>query len=202
MAFGYFESSKNMHLLIEAFHRVKKRIPGARLWLGAYARHSNPQTLAYRERCLRLIKKFNLENYIRVEERMIPETEVKQVLGSADVVCLVYKEDTRSSSGVLHLAMGLGKAVAASRIPKFHELSEVADELLVSPWSVRELSSLIERLILDPSFRDAIEESIRDYAVKTAWPAVAETHLSAYKQLLKTRSKNYTLPLPTALEVA
>jgi len=200
MAFGYFESSKNMHLLIEAFRRVRKRIPGTRLWLGGYVRHSNPRTLAYRERCLGLIKKYNLENYIRVEERMIPETEVKQVLGAADVVCLVYKEDTRSSSGVLHLAMGLGKAVAASRIPKFHELSEVADELLVSPWSVRELSSLIERLILDRSFRSAIEKDIRDFALKTAWPAVAGTHLSAYKQLLKTRSKNYTLP--TALEVA
>lgn len=131
---------------------------------------------------------------------MIPETEVKQVLGAADVVCLVYKEDTRSSSGVLHLAMGLGKAVAASRIPKFHELSEVADELLVSPWSVRELSSLIERLILNRSFRNTIEKSIRDYAVKTAWSAVAETHLSAYERLLKTRSKKHALP--TLLEVA
>lgn len=193
MAFGYFESSKNTHLLIEAFHRVRKHIPEARLWLGAYVRHSNPQTLAYRERCLRLIKKYNLENYICVEDRMIPETEVKCVLGAADVVCLVYKEDTRSSSGVLHLAMGLGKAVAASRIPKFNELSEVADELLVSPWSVRELSSLLERLISDHSFRNAIEKGVRDYALKTAWPAVAETHLAAYLQLLDTQSKNYTL---------
>jgi glycosyltransferase involved in cell wall biosynthesis len=200
MAFGYFESSKNMHLLIEAFHRVKKRIPGARLWIGAYVRHSNPQTLAYRERCLRLIKKFNLENYICIEDRMIPEREVKRVLGAADIVCMVYKEDTRSSSGVLHLAMGLGKAVVASRIPKFHELSEVADELLVSPWSVRELSSILERLILDHSFRNAIEKGIRDYALQTTWPAVAETHLAAYRRLLETQLKNYTFP--TAIEVA
>jgi hypothetical protein len=96
--------------------------------------------------------------------------------------------------------MGLGKAVVASRIPKFHELSEVADELLVSPWSVRELSSILERLILDHSFRNAIEKRIRDYALQTTWPAVAETHLAAYRRLLETQLKNYTLP--TAIEVA
>lgn len=191
MAFGYLEKSKNIHLLIEAFRQLKRRIPGANLWLGGYVRFSTPQTLAYRERCLKLIKTYNLEKDINFEYRMITETEVEHVLGAADVVCLVYKEDTRSSSGVLHLAMGLGKAVVASRTPKFHELSEVADEVLVSPSSVRELYSILERLLLDKSFRSSIQQRVRDYAIKTSWFAVANTHMSVYKRLLGISNSSY-----------
>ncbi len=185
VAFGYFERSKNLLVLIEAFRRVKAHVPSAKLWLGGYVRFLAPRTLAYREQCLRLIEAHGLSDDVVFTDRMTPEEQVPQVLAAADVACFVYNEDTHSSSGALHLAMGQGKAVVASRIPKFQELAEVSDEILVNPRSVGELSRLLKRLLLDEPFRRSIEQRVRLYAQHTAWPSVARTQRAIYDRLLE-----------------
>jgi hypothetical protein len=114
---------------------------------------------------------------------MIPEEQVAQVLAAADIACFIYNEDTHSSSGALHLAMGLGKPVIASRIAKFQELGEVSDEILVNPRSIGELSRVLTRLLLDEPFQQYIKERVHSYAQKTAWPSVARQHALLYERL-------------------
>lgn len=185
VAFGYFEISKNILLLIEAFRRVKTRVPNAKLWLGGYIRFPEMRIQAYRNQCLKLIEKYQLKDDIVFSEQVTPEAQVPYILGAADTVCFVYREDTRSSSGALHLAMGLGKAVVASRIPKFHELTEVADEVMVCPRSARELYWILSRMLLDETFRRSIEERVQSYANQTAWPNIALNHKAIYDQVTK-----------------
>ena len=84
----------------------------------------------------------------------------------------------------LHLALGFDKPVVAARIPKFQEIADVADELLVNPRSPRELSRLLVRLLTDERFRTAVQQDLRSLAVKTAWPSVAREHLRMYRHLL------------------
>jgi hypothetical protein len=115
---------------------------------------------------------------------MVPEEQVTTVLAAADIACFVYDEDTHSSSGALHLAMGLGKPVVASRIPKFQELAEVSDEVLVNPRSTGELHRLLTRLLLDEPFRLYIKQRVRSYAQRTAWSSVARQHATIYDRLL------------------
>ena len=187
MAFGYLEQSKNLLLLIEAFRQLKMHVPKAKLWLGGYVRFPTSQTRAYWDRCLRLIETAALKDDIFFSDMLLPEEKVPQLLAAADVACFVYNEDTRSSSGALHLAMGLSKAVVASRIPKFQELSEVSDEILVNPLSARELSHLLSRLLLDEQFHLYIRQRVASYAQRTAWPSVAQQHWTLYNQLLSVQ---------------
>lgn len=184
VAFGYLEESKNLHVLIKAFRLLKTRVSDAKLWLGGYVRFPTKKALAYRNRCLRLIEAYNLKEDVIFSEGLLPEDQVPQLLSAADVACFVYNEDTHSSSGALHLAMGLGKAVVASRIPKFQELAEVSNEILVNPSSTRELSQLLGRLLSDEKFHQYIKQRVAVYARQTAWSSVAQQHLTLYDQLL------------------
>ena len=185
LAFGDpFKLSKNLLVLIEAFRRVKARIPSAKLWLGGYVRFPMPQALAYKTRCLRLIEAHGLGDSVIFTDTMVPEEQVPCVLAAADVGCFIYDEDTHSSSGALHLAMGLGKPVVASRIAKFQELAEVSDEVLVNPRSTGELYRLLTRLLLDEPFRLYIEQRVRSYAQRTAWSSVARQHTAIYDRLV------------------
>jgi glycosyltransferase involved in cell wall biosynthesis len=186
LAFGYFERSKNLILLIKAFRKVKTKVPEAKLWLSGYVRGNSSVALRYRDRCLKLIKESGLEGDVIVASKLIPEEQVPKVLTAADIACFVYNEDTHSSSGALHLAMGLGKPIVASRIPKFHELSEVSDEILVNPTSVRELHQLLIRMLIDEPFRQYIKQRIQAYALRTSWSCVAQQHKATYDRLLST----------------
>lgn len=189
LAFGYLEPSKNLLLLIKAFRRVKACVPRAKLWLGGYVRFHSPKALDYRARCLRFIEKNGLENDVIFNDKMIPEEQVSHVLTAAEVACFVYNEDTHSSSGALHLAMGLGKAIVASRIPKFQELAEeVSDEILVNPRSAGELFQLLTRLLIDEPFRQYVKQRVWSYAQRTAWSCVAQQHRAIYDGLVSLRN--------------
>jgi len=182
--FGYFEPSKNFHLLIEAFKNLKKHISGVKLWLGGYIRYPSTEVLRYKSRCLKIIKNYHLEQDVIFNDAPLLEDKLECLIAASDVTCFVYNEDTHTSSAALHLAMGQGKALIASRISKFNELSEVSDEILINPNSVRELTALLKRLLLDKHFSNYIQNKVKLYAEKTAWHTVALQHEQTYRQLI------------------
>jgi glycosyltransferase involved in cell wall biosynthesis len=185
VSFGYFTRSKNLHVLINAFRRVKAKVPRARLWLGGHMKSTTREELAYRARCVRLIQDAGLREAVTFSSAFVDDEDLTLLLGAADICCFPYEEDTRSVSGAFHLALGSGNPVVASRIPKFQELGDVMDELLVNPRSDRELSGLLLRLLLDDAFRTATRKNLLTYAMETAWPRVACEHLAVYRELIR-----------------
>ena len=113
----------------------------------------------------------------------VPDEDVTTLLAGADVACFVYDEDTRSSSGALHRAVGCGVPVVASRIPKFDEVGEIADELLVNPRSPAEVARLLVRILSDGDFRAYAHARSDRFAAATSWDRVARDHLSLYREL-------------------
>ena len=183
VAFGYFEPSKNALVLIEAFRKVKRQVPDTKLWIGGFVRYPNSETLEYRSKCEALVHRLGLTNDVTLANCSVPEQRVPDVLGAADVACFIYDEDTRSASGALHRAIGLGRAVVASRIPKFHEVSFFSDETLVNPQSASEAARVLVRLLQDSSFRQAVEQRTLDYAEQTTWSTIARRHLLIYNEV-------------------
>ncbi len=187
VSFGYFARSKNLQMLIRAFKRVNAQFPTAKLWLGGHIRARTPDAIAYATKCKQMLKDHRLDRDVILSEDFSDDDRLSKVLAAADICCFAYDEDTRSVSGALHTAMGFGKVVVASRIPKFHELTNIADEVLVNPRRPRELSRLIARILTDKSFREAIKERIQAYAMTTSWTRVAEAHLATYHTCLQRR---------------
>jgi len=121
-------------------------------------------------------------------KKFFPNEDVPYLFASCDVVLFPYYEEDRSASGSLHLAFGAGRPVVASRIPKFEELKEISDELLVLPYNSRGIAQVVLRILKDERFRTYIEERTRAYAQRTSWPEVARRHMQVYHSLLAGRS--------------
>ncbi|GAB1691191.1 glycosyltransferase [Krasilnikovia sp. M28-CT-15] len=182
---GYLRRSKNLEVVIEAFALIAAGRPEARLWVGGYRRDSGTQGLAYLDSCVEKAQRAGIGDQLVVTRDPVSEQVMSAALASADVVFCVYDEDTRSVSGILHRALGAGAIVVASRRPKFQELAEVCDELLVDPGRPVELARLVDRILDDDGFRAAVQAPLRHLALRTAWPVVARAHLDAYTRVAR-----------------
>jgi glycosyltransferase involved in cell wall biosynthesis len=190
VAFGYFEPTKNHHVLIEAFAELRATWPTAQLLVGAHIRHPVPQTVAYLERCERLVSELDLSANVAFLKEPVAEHDVETLLAAADVACFVYDEDTRSSSGALHRAVGCGVPVVAARVAKFTEVSEISDELLVNPRSAGELAQLLKRMLSDGEFCSLMRQRGHAFAKATSWNRVAARHLAIYQRLAQLRGSD------------
>jgi glycosyltransferase involved in cell wall biosynthesis len=180
VGFGFFEESKNYYRLIEAVGELIRDEPAVHLWLGGFVRSPVPKTLRYLEDCKALVQRLGMNGHVTWEDRHLSEERLRTLLAAADVVCFPYAEDTRASSGALHRAIGAGKAVLASRIPKFDEVRAISDELLVNPESPSEMARLLRRLIADDAFRASIQWRVLAFARSTSWQDVGARHLQLY----------------------
>lgn len=108
------------------------------------------------------------------------------VFSAADCCCFLYNEEDRSGSGAIHLALGSGKPIIASRIPKFEEelMENVSDEILCLPNNIQGIAKTIVRIFKDERFTNQIAKSIRQYALDTSWREIAKKHLTIYQRFL------------------
>ncbi|HDH96688.1 MAG TPA: glycosyltransferase, partial [Proteobacteria bacterium] len=186
LMFGFIERSKNIHLVVESLKKIAVKVPDVYLFIaGGLA--PNPQE-SDREYLSLIRKKIDelgpLKSRVNFAGYFFPHQDMPDILASADVVLFPYCSEDRSASGAFHLALGAGKPTVAYRIPKFEELSEVCDELLVLPHNKKGLKRTIVRILTDDGFRTFATEQIERYAEKTSWKNIAKTHLDVYKSLL------------------
>ncbi|HUH07933.1 MAG TPA: glycosyltransferase [Egibacteraceae bacterium] len=185
LAPGYFRRSKNILRLIEAFADVARRVPQAQLWIGGHAREQTPELRRYRRDCEQAAARLGLDGSVRWLPDPIDSASMPTLFQAADVICCAYEEDTWSASGILHMALGAGAPVVASRIPKFSELSGGCDDLLVRPSDPSELADVLIRLLVDDSFRVVSAARLSQLAEQSAWPRVAALHIDAYRRALR-----------------
>lgn len=202
VALGYFEPSKDLLNLLVALREMRSWRPDVRLLVGGYVRQIVPETLDYLNSCRRYIEDFNLRDCVTILPEPLTESAMTDLFAAADIACFVYDEDTRSSSGAMHRALGTGVPIVASRIPKFDELGDLADELLVSPASPMPLARLLRRLIEDDRFRARLSRRTAAFAAQTAWPDMAEKHALLYRALLNPARANPEASPPASRSVA
>jgi glycosyltransferase involved in cell wall biosynthesis len=185
VGFGYFERSKNYPVLIEALPIIHAMLPQTRLILGGHIRYPSDVATSFRSHCEEKINDLGLRAHVDILYDPVPDEHVNALLFAADAACFVYDEDTRSSSGALHRAIGCGVPVIASRIPKFAEVSEISDELLVNPRSPEQVARVLGRLLSDTDFRYHIQRRGEAFARRTSWDCAAARHLTVYRKVIR-----------------
>jgi glycosyltransferase involved in cell wall biosynthesis len=114
--FGYVRKYKGLDILIEAFPKILSQNPNARLLIvGEF--YDDPKEY------FELIKKFKVENKVKVVNQFVPNEEVAKYYQSADVVILPYRSATQS--GILNVAYGFHKPVIVTNVGG---LAEFVDE--------------------------------------------------------------------------
>jgi len=136
----------------------------------------------------RLQKSRETKAIIRLIPRYLTDQELHSLIHEANCVIQPYSQEYYSSSGILHLAAGMGKVLLLSPSPKFKELTsripfcEVRDN---------DYMKRVEKLRTSSELVSEIEREIRSFARETEWSIVASKTHSLYERIA---SNSITIP--------
>ncbi len=181
LMFGFVKKHKCLHIVLEALSKILEKRKDVYFFVGGgVAPQPKEKDREYAEYIDRRIDELGVRENVIYENKFFPNEDVPYLFGASDIVLFPYYEEDRSASGSMHLSLGARKLVIASRIPKFEELKEVCDELLILPYNVDGLAKLILRLIEDSGFRNFVFEKTDEFRRRTSWEEVAREHLKLY----------------------
>ncbi|MCS6830706.1 MAG: glycosyltransferase family 4 protein [Armatimonadota bacterium] len=147
--FGRINAYKGLGVLLEAWERVSKECPAARLIIAGQG-YDLPN---YRERILH-------DPQCVLIDRFVSPHEVAQLFTEASLVVLPYVEATQS--GVLSVAFAFGKPTVVTSVGSLPELvEEGVNGLVVPPRDPEALASAIIRLLRDENLRSRLKEGVR-----------------------------------------
>ena len=182
LMFGFIKQHKCLHIVLEALVEILQQCKDVYLFLaGGLAPSASKKDRDYAQLIDKRIKELGLQKNVLYSNSFFPNEDVPYLFGASDIVLFPYYEKDRSASGSLHLALGAKKFVIASRIPKFEELKEVCDELLVLPYNASGIAKTALRLFQDQEFNQYVLDRIEKFRRRTSWCAVARKHLELYK---------------------
>lgn len=166
--FGAWRKMKGLPLLMEAFDLLAERDPRVRLTI------AGPPVPEEGEAARVLPWAERHGDRVEVRPDYVPLERVPELFGRARVVVLPYLAGYQS--GVVHLAMTMGRAVVASDVGDLP--SAVADGetgVVVPSGDVPALVAALERLLGDPALAERFGAAGRERVMSgSGWPTVAE----------------------------
>ena len=185
LMFGFIKKHKNLHIVLEALAQILEKVRGVYFFIaGGLAPNASKKDRDYAEFVAKRIGELKLQRNVIYPKKFFPNEDVPYLLRASDIVLFPYYEEDRSASGSLHLAIGAKRPTIASRIPKFEELGNICDDLLVLPFNSSGIAGIAIRLFEDQEFRQYVVNRIEDHRKLTSWQAVARQHIQLYRDAI------------------
>ncbi len=172
LSVGTMQPRKNIPLLVRAFARIRKDIPGLKLVLvgGKGGRH-------YDTAIDDAIREENLGDAV-IFPGYVPQEDMPALYALARALCFPSRYE---GFGIPLLeAFAAGTPVSASDIPPFHEVGEES-ALYFDPENLASCAESLYTLLIDENVRRRCERSGKDRLMKYSWTASAKEILSCYQ---------------------
>jgi len=167
---GSLAPYKGADLLIEAFGRIARQQPLARLVI------AGPPLAGFDlDAHLHQIDTLGFSERIIVEPRYIPSEAIVAWMEMADIA--VYPYRNISQSGALMMAMSFGVPVIVTRTGSLPEyVSEGPAGLVVEPGDLDQLADALMQLLTNEPLRDRLGENARELSLtRFSWSRAAGT---------------------------
>jgi glycosyltransferase involved in cell wall biosynthesis len=185
--FGFIHIQKNIHTVVEAFSRIARDYPRARLVVAGMPWGKRWYNHLYSAAMKTRVRLAGRQGQIEIRDAYVAPGDVNAYFSAADVLLLPHWQKYGSASGVFHQAIGARKPIIMAPGPKFADgMQRLAEfpELLASHSSPAQWAKAMRRLIEDDAFREKARHALSDYTDETLWPVVAGSHLKVYEELL------------------
>jgi len=202
LAFGKWGTYKRLETMLEAFEKVLRHCPEARLVI---AGTDHPKTPGYLQSVQKKFSKLKEVSFIGY----VSEEDVAQLLQRSTVAVLPYTSSA-GSSGIAHLACTYGVPIIASDIPDFRRLAD-EEGLAIEFFGVGNVSELADCLVdLLKDRERQVEMALRNVsaALRMSMPEIIRQYLrtfelrqdlEAMRSITKLRKLPHWLPLRNAL---
>lgn len=185
---GVIHPRKNLHTIIAAVERVAKELPSVCLLIAGRVRERSVLDRLYSARIDRSVRKGTALGFIAYRKGFVASQDLPALLAAADVVLLPHDQSYGSASGILHLALGAGRAAICSSSPKFGEAREAfgrqIPQAFVDAKDVRGWAGALRDLLSSPATRELAESLARAEADRTSWNAVGRQHFDLYRAVI------------------
>jgi glycosyltransferase involved in cell wall biosynthesis len=184
--FGLINRGKGLEYAIEAMRQIVRRYPEV-LYLILGETHPTVRRNegeSYRESLHALIRRYDLENNIKLVDRYLEFDELVAYLAATDIYLTPYLNPTQIVSGTLAYAVGCGKAIVSTPYLYAQELLAHQRGLLCA---FRDADSIVEnvlKLLDDPGLRRSIERRAYRFGRQMTWPRVAAEYGALFSRLL------------------
>jgi glycosyltransferase involved in cell wall biosynthesis len=133
-----------------------------------------------------LIASHGLGENVQIEPRFVSDEEVSELLGTADIVALPYREI--DASGVLMTAISAGVPIVATRVGLFAELlQDGVHGKLVDVEDHNALARALEQLVESATLRATMGEQVRALCdALPTWSSIAQQTTLLYEELVPT----------------
>jgi glycosyltransferase involved in cell wall biosynthesis len=181
LAFGKWGTYKRLELLVEAFQKVAKQVPNAKLVI---AGTNHPRSPGYVESFAEKLK-----DDPRVEfAGYVAENQIGELFGSASVTVMPYSSAT-GASGVAHLACAYGVPVVSADIPDFRQMQE--DEGMGIDFypagDAGALADCLVSLLNDNERQRLVAEQNFSVALRMTLPRVVHDYLRYFDRTRRTK---------------
>jgi glycosyltransferase involved in cell wall biosynthesis len=181
-----FHPAKGHRYLIEAFNRLARRFPNARLLLCGYC-NDTPLLNALRE----LVIAAGVEKQVWF---MGSRSDIPEIMHAIDVLAAPSLSEGFSNS-ILE-ALAAGKPVVASRVGgNVEQISDGVNGFLVPPADSAALAIALERLLSSPAQHRQMGEAAQTRVQQRfSIEKMVEAHQQLYNRLLQRRYRHSTTP--------
>ena len=178
LLFGHLKHYKGADILIQALAKMPEAVRDrTRLHIVG-----KPQMET--EPLFELAKQGNVEKNIQWDLRFVAEEEVPAILAASDITAMPYREI--DASGVLMVALSIGRPIVASRIGLFAELLDDGTHgYLVPQEDPAALAEALTKLVEAPELRASMGVNVRALAnAVPSWSDIAKTTTDLYGRVL------------------
>ena len=188
--FGFLNQSKGGEELIEALARLVGEGRDAKLlMIGGKVGASDPTNQSYLARVESLIDRLNLRERV-IWTGYLPAEETSGAFHASDICVLPYRDGLSTRRGTLMAALAHGLPIVSTqpRVPLV-QFQDGENVLLVPPMDADALAGAIARLADDDVLRSRLAAGAAALAAQFTWPAIAESTLAFYADVLEDRNK-------------
>jgi len=174
--FGYLWPYKGLDDIIEAMPLIIDKVDNAFLLIAGRSFNSW-------NRYEKLIKKYNLSEYIVIKLEFIPDSEVSYYFSAADISIFPYKPPFDTHGGATALALPFHKPILVTDIGGLPEF--VCDERAISPPNdAKLLSQNVVRVLTDESLYKKLSQDSVILSQELTWDKIAEKTVKVYNSLI------------------
>jgi glycosyltransferase involved in cell wall biosynthesis len=193
--FGFVIPGKGVEVLLSSFSKALEENPNMALVIaGGYHPRLRAEFPRYIGSVEKLVDELGLSRDVIFSSRFLGAEELKEYISRADIVVFPYVDDSVVGvSGALADCAGMGKAIIATRIPRFaSEIENGVNGVLVKPGDERALTSAIVTLARNPALRTQIAENLLQSSMSRDWEKIALRTCELYSWARGTRNDPFS----------
>jgi len=198
LTFGLLNENKGIEVMLRALPSIVKADPSI-LYIILGATH--PEVLrregqSYKLKLEKMAMDLGLQDNVVLHNRFVPDEELFQFLGAADVYVTPYLHKEQLTSGTLAFAVGVGKAVVSTPYWAAEELLAQGRGKLVQFGDSKNMAWSITEILNDDLLSLGMRRRAYTYGRSMTWPKVGKAYWKLFETLVPSVS------IPQKMDVA